>query len=125
MAATFGSYFKELRTRKGWTLRRFCESNGYDPGNISRLERGVFPPPESPQKLREYAKALALKEGGEEWLEFFDRAAASRGQLPADLQADEKLMGRLPVLFRTLRGRKVTLENLDQLAELIRREHSD
>jgi hypothetical protein len=89
------------------------------------LERGVFPPPESPQKLREYAKALTLKEGGEEWLEFFDRAAASRGQLPADLQADEKLLGRLPVLFRTLRGRKVTPEKLDQLAELIRREHSD
>jgi transcriptional regulator with XRE-family HTH domain len=118
VASTFGPYFKELRTRKGWSLRRFCASNGYDPGNISRLERGFF-------LLREYAKALALKEGGEEWLEFFDRAAASRGHLPADLQADEKLLGRLPVLFRTLRGRKVTPENLDQLAELIRREHSD
>jgi hypothetical protein len=75
--------------------------------------------------MREYAKALALKEGSEEWIEFFDRAAAARGQLSADLQADQKLMGRLPVLFRTLRGRKVTPENLDQLAELIRREHSD
>jgi hypothetical protein len=75
--------------------------------------------------MREYAKALALKEGTEEWIEFFDRAAASRGQLPADLQADEKLLGRLPVLFRTLRGRKVTPENLDQLAQLIRRERSD
>ena len=125
MASTFGSYFKELRTRKGWSLRRFCEANGYDPGNISRLERGVFPPPESPQKMREYAKALALKEGSEEWIEFYDRAAAARGELPADLQADEKLVGRLPLLFRTLRGRKVTLENLDQLVEMIRREQSD
>ncbi|HEV2349622.1 MAG TPA: helix-turn-helix transcriptional regulator [Terriglobia bacterium] len=125
MASTFGSYFKELRTRKGWSLRRFCETNGYDPGNISRLERGVFPSPESPQKLREYAKALGLKDGGEEWIEFFDRAAAARGQLPADLQADEKLIGRLPILFRTLRGRKVTPEKLDQLAEMIRRGHSD
>lgn len=125
MAATFGSFFKEIRTRKGWSLRPFCEANGYDPGNISRLERGVFPPPESPQKLREYAKALALKEGSEEWIEFFDRAAAARGQLPADLQSDEKLVSHLPVLFRTLRGKKVTPEKLDQLAELIRREHSD
>lgn len=125
MASPFGSYFKELRTRKGWSLRRFCEANGYDPGNISRLERGVFPPPESPQKLREYAKALALKEGSEEWLEFLDRAAAARGQLPADLKADENLVGRLPVLFRTLRGRKVTPEDLDQLVEMIRRERSD
>jgi len=125
MSSTFGSYFKALRTKKGWTLRRFCELNGFDPGNISRLERGVFPPPESPQKLREYAKVLALKEGSEEWFEFFDRAAASRGQLPADLRADEKLLERLPVLFRTLRGKKVSAEKLDRLAELIRREHSD
>jgi transcriptional regulator with XRE-family HTH domain len=125
VASTFGSYFKELRTRKGWSLRRFCEANGYDPGNVSRLERGVFPPPESPQKMREYAKALALKEGSEEWIEFFDRAAAARGQLPADLQADEKLVGRLPLLFRTLRGRKVTPENVDQLVEMIRREQPD
>ena len=125
MASTFGSYFKEVRTKKGWSLRRFCEAHGYDPGNISRLERGIFAPPESPQKLREYAKALALKEGSEEWIEFFDRAAASRGRLPADLQADEALLGRLPVLFRTLRGLKVTPEKLDQLVELIRREYSD
>lgn len=125
MASTFGSYFKQMRIRKGWSLRRFCEEHGYDPGNISRLERGVFPPPESSQKLREYAKVLALKQGSEEWIEFFDRAAAARGQLPADLQADETLLGRLPVLFRTLRGRKVTPEKLDQLAELIRRERSD
>jgi transcriptional regulator with XRE-family HTH domain len=114
-----------MRTSKGWSLRRFCEAHGYDPGNISRLERGVFAPPESPQKLREYAKALALKEGSEQWIEFLDRAAAARGQLPADLQGDEKLLGRLPVLFRTLRSRKVTPEKLDQLVELIRREHSD
>jgi transcriptional regulator with XRE-family HTH domain len=125
MATTFGSYFKELRITKGWSLRQFSEANGYDPGNISRLERGIFPPPESPQKLREYAKALGLKEGGEEWIEFFDRAAATRGQIPADLQADENLVGRLPVLFRTLRGRKVTPEKLDQLVEMIRRGHSD
>ena len=125
MASTFGSYFKEMRTSKGWSLRRFCAAHGYDPGNISRLERGVFAPPESPQKLREYAKALALKEGSEQWIEFFDRAAAARGQLPADLQADEKLLRRLPVLFRTLRGRKVTPEKLDQLVQLIRREDSD
>ena len=43
MSSTFGSYFKELRTKKGRTLRRFCELHGFDPGNISRLERGVFP----------------------------------------------------------------------------------
>jgi hypothetical protein len=34
-------------------------------------------------------------------------------------------VGRLPLLFRTLRGRKVTPENLDQLVEMIRREQSN
>jgi hypothetical protein len=94
--------------------------NGFDPGNISRLERGAFPPPESETKLREYAKALKLKEGGEEWVEFFDRAAAARGRIPHDLQKDENLIRRLPVLFRTLRGQKVSPEALEKLVELIR-----
>jgi len=85
-----------------------------------RLERGVFPPPESETKLREYARALGLKPGTDEWIEFFDRAAASRGQIPQDLQRDENLVKHLPVLFRTLRGRKVSPEALDELVELIR-----
>jgi len=125
MATSFGTYFKELRLKRGLSLRNFSEKHGYDPGNISRVERGVFPPPESPQKLREYAKALALKQGSDEWLEFFDRAAAVRGQIPADLRGDEKLISRLPLLFRTLRGGKVTPERLNQLVDILRREHSD
>lgn len=125
MTTTFGTYFKELRAKGGWTLRQFCEANGFDAGNISRLERGVFAPPESPEKLAEYARALGLKKGSEEWIDFFDRAAASRGQIPDDLKADENLVAALPVLFRTLRGQKVTPEKLDQLVEMIRRERTD
>jgi transcriptional regulator with XRE-family HTH domain len=118
--AGFGEYFKQLRLKRGLSLRRFSEANGFDAGNISRLERGVFPPPESETKLREYARALGLKPCTDEWIEFFDRAAASRGQIPRDLQKDENLVKHLPVLFRTLRGRKVSPEALDKLVELIR-----
>lgn len=121
----FGEYFKSLRLKKGFSLRRFCEVNGFDAGNISRLERGVFLPPESEEKLREYARALGLKAGCDEWIEFFDRAAATRGQIPRDLQKNEDLVRRLPVLFRTLRGRKVSPEVLDKLVELVRRSNSD
>ena len=116
----FGEYFKYLRLKKGLSLRRFCEASGFDPGNISRLERGIFSPPESEVKLREYAKALGLKSGTDEWLEFFDRAAACRGQIPQDLQKDENLIRQLPVLFRTLRGHKVSPAALHKLVELIR-----
>ena len=120
MSNTFGAYFKQMRLRRGLTLRSFCEKNQYDPGNISRLERGVFGPPGSHEKLEEYARALRLKKGSDEWLEFFDRAAASRGQIPKDLLSDKALTERLPLLYRTLRGQKVPPEKLDELVELIR-----
>jgi len=120
MEALFGEYFKQLRVKTGQSLRAFCENHGFDAGNISRLERGVFAPPEADGKLREYAKALGLKEGSDEWIEFFDKAAAARGQIPHDLHSEENLVRRLPLLFRTLRGTKVSAETLDKVVELIK-----
>jgi len=117
----FGEYFKERRVARGVTLRAFCRKHGLDPGNMSRLERGLLPPPRSQEKLTEYARALGLKQGSDEWYEFFDRAAAQRGQLPKDILSDEELVGKLPVLFRTIRGKKVSKKTLDALAEKIRR----
>jgi transcriptional regulator with XRE-family HTH domain len=107
MASSFSAYFRELRMRKGWTLRAFCHANGLDPGNISRLERGISSPPESQPKLRQYARSLGLKKGSKEWIEFFDYAAVARRQLPADLRGDERVLERLPALFHTLRTGKV------------------
>jgi len=118
---SFGGFFKESRIRRGLTLRAFCQQYGFDPGNLSRLERDILAPPEAHEKLEEYATALGLTPGSAEWFEFFDRAAAARGRLPADLASDEQLLGKLPVLFRTLRGAKVDEEKLDRLIERIRR----
>lgn len=120
METLFGEYFRQLREKTGLSLRSFCLAHGFDPGNISRLERGSFLPPESPEKLHEYARALGLREGSTEWIEFFDKAAASRGQLPRDLQKEEDLVRRLPLLFRTLRGQKPSSETLDKIVELVR-----
>lgn len=121
---TFGNMLKRLRAQQGITLREFCHQNGFDPGNYSRLERGIFPAPQREDLLKKYAVALGLKRGSDEWLEFFDVAAAARGQLPKDLVADEEVLGKLPVLFRTLRGNPVRIEDLDRLVDLVRRENS-
>lgn len=118
---SFGTYFKEQRIRSRQTLRAFCSKHGFDPGNLSRLERGLLPPPESEAKLTEYARALGIQRGSDEWLEFFDRAAAERGRVPADILSDDALVAKLPVLFRTLRGDKIDESDLDALAEKIRR----
>jgi transcriptional regulator with XRE-family HTH domain len=117
----FGSYFKELRIKRRLTLRQFCERFGFDPGNISKLERGLLPPPQSKGKLEQYAEALNLRKGSSAWYEFFDLAAASRGQIPEEILADDRLVKKLPVLFRTLRGEKVPEKKLDELIETIRK----
>jgi transcriptional regulator with XRE-family HTH domain len=116
----FGEFFKELRVKRKLTLRQFCLTNGFDPGNISRLERGLLPPPQSTEKLAAYAKALGLRKGGDDWYTFFDLAAATRGQIPKDFLDDKALLDRLPILFRTLRGQKVPKKKLDELIEKVR-----
>lgn len=118
---TFGEFFREIRATRGQSLRQFCLANGFDPANISRVERGLLSPPESREKLEEYAKALRLKQGSPDWYTFFDLAAAERGRIPQDVLEDEGLVRMLPVLFRTLRGQRVDPDSLDSLIERIRR----
>lgn len=117
----FGSLFKELRIRQKMTLRQFCDAHGYDPGNISKLERGLLPPPESDAKLTDYAKALRIRRGSDAWYQFFDLARASRGKLPPEILRKRDVVARLPLLFRTLRGQKVSDQKLNELIEMIRR----
>jgi transcriptional regulator with XRE-family HTH domain len=120
-AETFGAFVGRVR-REGleMSLREFCERNGLDPGNLSRLERGKLPPPRSREVLDRYAASLELREGSDDWLLFYDLAAAGRGEVPEDLMADEDVVSQLPVLFRTLRGDRVDDAKLQELIRLIR-----
>jgi len=118
----FGEFFKRKRIEKGLTLREFCRRNEFDPGNISKIERGVLPPPQSEELRTRYAEALGIKRGSDEWLSFFDYAAAEAGQVPADIQNDEELLGKLPLLFRVVRGAELSEEELKALIEQIRKE---
>ena len=118
---TFGSFFKQLRVNQRRTLREFCLEHGLDPGNLSRLERDRQPPPQSREKLEQYARALGIQEGGDDWYEFFDLAAVGAGRIPDALLSDEGVVARLPLVFRTLRQQRVDGDQLDELIELIRR----
>lgn len=117
--AKFGQFFRKMRERHGLSLRRFCVENNVDPGNISKMERGLLPPPQSREKLEEYAAYLQIKEGSDDWYEFFDLASAQSGKIPQDLLNDEDLVKKLPLVFRTIRGQKISVEKLDELAEVI------
>ena len=119
MGATFGEFFKQKRITLGKTLRQFCADNGLDPGNISKIERGKMSPPNSEEKLKEYAQYLNIKFGSKEWQVFKDLAAISSGRIPEDLK-DKELLARLPVFFRTLRDKKFTEEDLKELIKKIK-----
>lgn len=121
MSGNFGGLLKRLRLQRGWTLREFCLRNSIDPGNYSRLERGLFPPPQGTELLEKYARALGLEPGSDDWTNLFDVASAERGEIPADIMSDEEVVGKLPVLFRTMRAKQVSPDLLDELVNRIKR----
>ena len=96
-------FFRSSRKALGLTLREFCRRNGFDPGNISRLERGLVPPPQSRQILESYAKALKLVKDTAAWDTLLrtggDRDWPNSGRIPRQPAAAQKL----PRLFRQLR----------------------
>ncbi|HBG93423.1 MAG: hypothetical protein A2X54_07725 [Nitrospirae bacterium GWF2_44_13] len=119
-ATLFGDFFKKKRIELGKTLRQFCLENNLDPGNISKLERGLLPPPQGADKLEAYAQSLKIKKGSDDWYEFFDLARLSAGRIPEEILSDKELLSKLPLVFRTLKGQKLTKEQLNKLAEKIK-----
>ncbi|MFA6636185.1 MAG: helix-turn-helix domain-containing protein [Candidatus Omnitrophota bacterium] len=117
---SFGEFFKMKRTALGLTLREFCEKHKLDPGNISKLERGRLAPPKE-KKLEEYAQYLGIKKGSDDWYEFFDLATAEAGRIPSELM-EEELVQKLPILFRTARGKKPTEEELEKFITFLKKE---
>ena len=116
---TFGSFFKDKRILLGLTLRKFCEQHDMDVGNLSKIERGILPAPKSEEILKKYAEYLKLKKGSDGWYEFFDLAAAESGKFPKELMG-KAILGRMPVLFRTIRGKKLSKAKFDELIKIIK-----
>jgi transcriptional regulator with XRE-family HTH domain len=115
----FGELLKDLRIRAGYTLREFCQMNGFDPGNMSKVERGLLPPP-SHEKLETIAQSLKLKQSSPERESLFDVAAMEAGQLPRHILDNEQLLQKLPVFLRTINNKKLTPEKLDELIEKLK-----
>lgn len=119
---SFGEFFNRKRRAIGLPLRKFCVQYNFDPGNLSKLERGLLPAPQSHEKLACYANALNIQEGSDEWYEFFDLATLSAKRLPDDIASDEEVMNALPILFRSIRDKNVEENHLRSLISTIRKE---
>ncbi|HDY87094.1 MAG TPA: XRE family transcriptional regulator [bacterium] len=119
---TFGKYVKGLRLLQGLSLRAFCRQYKYDPGNYSRLERGLIDPP-SGLRLDELVVALLdpLSYATQnDYNLLYDLAFIGKGVVPDYIKNDKALMRKLPVLLRTIHGRKLTHKQLNSLIKQIK-----
>jgi len=119
MNPNFGTYFRDRRITLGFTLRAFCERFGYDPGNISRLERNILTPSVDENILKGYAKALQIEQDSPEWVTFFDLAFTAKGTIPVDIRNNQQIMSVLPAFYRTARGEKLDKKKINELIDLI------
>lgn len=116
---TFGEFFRQKRIAAGFTLRSFCERYGFDPAYISRIETDLLTPPQDRDKLSALAKALGIKEGTTNWVDFFDLGYLAKGKVPVDILANKQAQRFLPLLFRTARGQRLSKKKLQELVDLI------
>lgn len=116
----FGGLISRLRQGSAVPLRRFCREHGFDAGNYSKMERGLRPAPRNEATRQRIAQALGLPPGSDQWRSFMDLADLSVGEVPKDLLLDREVMAKMPMMFRTLRGEKMTRQQADDLAALIR-----
>ena len=119
---TFGGFFKRKRREMRLSLRAFCRDNGFDAGNISKLERGLLPPPQNEETRTRYFEALGIQKGSDDWLKMCDLAAVESRTVPDDIARDEEMLRHLPVLFRTIRDSKLTAGEIKRLIEIVRKE---
>jgi transcriptional regulator with XRE-family HTH domain len=124
-AAIFGEYLQALRRERRQTLRAYCAENGEDPAYISRLERGLIPPPKDRGVLERLAKSLGLKHGTLAWDKFCDLADVGGGRIPRRLMEDEELVKHLPLFFRTITGERFPDEKLDDLVAYVREKYEN
>ena len=117
----FGEFIRARRAALRLSLRSFAEKADLDAGNASRIERGRVAPPENPEILDRIALALDLRRGSTEYQQLMDLAAAAKGRIPQDLLSDEEVAARLPILFRTLRSKPLSGDQLEKLIDSIRK----
>ena len=122
MERTFGAFLRQKRLAGGYGLRRFAQEIGWQPSNLSAVERGRKNPPREETVLAAIASALGLETGSEDWHTFFDLAARP-GEPPADVSSYTARQPVIPVLLRTLENRQLSEEELRQLIDHINREY--
>jgi len=116
----FGQMLYDLRISRGFTLREMCRRVNYDPSNWSKIERGKISPPADKKTLELWARALGIKKDSEDMDEFVYRANIAQGIIPVDILKESEIVANLPAFFRTLKNKKPTKQEIDNIINLIK-----
>ena len=111
----FGDFFKSKRLIQNDSLRKFSSENGYDAGYISKLENGTMPPPQDMEKLEHLAQIIGVKKDSESYLKFLDLAFVSNRTFDFSKISDQKILEKLPSLFRSLENKEISEDKLEKL----------
>ena len=115
-----GKILKELRIQKGLTLRKASRLANYDPSNWSKIERGEITPPSDEKILKKWANIIGISKKSKKEQEFIDMAKIVKGIIPQDILSQKDAIKYLPAFFRTVRNKKLTKKELNQLIRLIK-----
>ncbi len=115
----FGQQLSSYRKKAGLTLREFSRLVGYDASNISKVERGVLPPPTAGLVLRKWAAMLGLSPESHEFSNFVSSGLAVRAK--KHVRSDSELEALMPAFFRTVGNKKIDPETYRKLKALLRK----
>lgn len=114
----FGTLLGKLRAENNLSIREACKLVNYDPSNWSKIERGLISPPSEEKTLKSWAKALKVKK--DDVHDFIDNAKIAQGIIPDDILDKKAMLELMPAFFRTVRNKKPTKEEIDNLITLIK-----
>lgn len=116
----FGEFVKQKRLEAKLSLRSFCTAINYDPSNWSKIERGLFPAPDSLELLEKINEVLGIAEKSSDWYKLIDLAAISKSKIPEYVLRNEEVLSTLPIFFRRASGEKPSEEELDKIIEILK-----
>jgi transcriptional regulator with XRE-family HTH domain len=105
----FGSFVRKRRTALGKSLRQFCRENSLDFGKMSRMERGLSPPPKTDDGLRLLGKSLQIGQDSDDWQRFSTLATVASGRIPNKILIDDSKARRLPAVLDRLEKTELVL----------------
>lgn len=98
MTQLFGALVRRRRGEMRISLRGCARKAAMDPGNLSKIERGLERPPQDEAVLDRICAALVL--GATEARHLKDIALLDNGRIPSDILENDDLMASIPALLR-------------------------